>query len=214
MSKTARALVLACPLVSLALLTPPASASGDAHGEEREVIADLDPIPGSGVDGDAHAEVELNRHGVIDEFEVEAHGLLADHPHAAHIHFGEQARHECPTLEDDANGDDRLNTTEGAPAYGPVVLSLTTKGDTSPASVLAIDRYDTATDGTIDYDRGGQFTTDPGVAEAIAAGEGVVVIHGVDYDGSGTYDGDVMSDLDPSLPTEATDPAMCGVLED
>ncbi|MEO7235522.1 MAG: hypothetical protein ABIW80_09115, partial [Lapillicoccus sp.] len=26
------------------------------------------------------------------------------------------------------------------------------------------------------------------------------------------YDGDVKSDLDPSLPTEATDPALCGAL--
>ena len=52
----------------------------------------------------------------------------------------------------------------------------------------------------------------PDVAEDIASGESAVVIHGVDHDGSGTYDGDVMSDLDPSLPTEATDPALCGVL--
>jgi hypothetical protein len=40
----------------------------------------------------------------------------------------------------------------------------------------------------------------------------VLVLHGVDKDGSGTYDGDVMSDLDPSLPMEATAPAACGVL--
>jgi hypothetical protein len=41
-----------------------------------------------------------------------------------------------------------------------------------------------------------------------------VVIHGVDYNKDGTYSGDAVSDLDESLPTEATDPAMCGVLED
>jgi hypothetical protein len=39
-----------------------------------------------------------------------------------------------------------------------------------------------------------------------------VVIHGVDYNGDGKYSGDTTSDLDPSLPTEATDPALCGVL--
>jgi hypothetical protein len=40
------------------------------------------------------------------------------------------------------------------------------------------------------------------------------VVHGVDYNGDGTYSGEEMSDLDPSLPTEATDPALCGVLDD
>lgn len=52
------------------------------------------------------------------------------------------------------------------------------------------------------------------VADAIVAGEGVVVVHGVDHNDSGAYDaGDRgVSDLDPSLPGEATDPAICGVL--
>ena len=53
------------------------------------------------------------------------------------------------------------------------------------------------------------------VAKAIAAGEGVVVIHGVDYNDSGAYDFDAgVSDLDSSLPAEATDLAACGVLID
>ena len=55
--------------------------------------------------------------------------------------------------------------------------------------------------------------TAEGVAEAIADGEGVGVIHGVDYNRDGTYSGEAVSDLAPSLPTEAADPAMCGVLE-
>ncbi len=37
-------------------------------------------------------------------------------------------------------------------------------------------------------------------------------MHGVDHNDNGKYDGDTKSDLDPSLPTEATDPAICGVL--
>jgi hypothetical protein len=217
MSKTTRALALVTPLVGMMLFAPPAGASGDHDSDkhDHEVEAELHPIPGNGVEGHGEAEVEFNRHGQIDEFEVEAQGLLPDLPHAAHIHYGEEARHECPTLADDTNEDGHLNTTEGAPAYGPVVFSLTTEGDTSPESFLAIDRFDTATNGTIDYEREELFELDQEIAEAIAAGEGVVVIHGVDYNGNGTYDFDAgVSDLDPSLPTEATDPALCGVLKD
>ena len=220
MSKTARTLALVTPLVGMMMFAPPVGASGghddDGHhdddGGHHEVVADLHPIPGSGVHGSGHAEVEFDQHGHISEFELRAEGLLPAHPHAAHIHFGEQARHECPTLADDTNEDGHLNTTEGAPAYGPVVVSLTTKGDTSPESVLAITRYDTASNGTIDYEREEHVPTSPEVAAAIAAGEAVVVIHGVDYNGDGVYSGETPSDLDETLPTEATDPALCGVL--
>ena len=128
-----------------------------------------------------------------------ASGLLADSPHAAHIHFGAEARHECPAAADDAKDDGTLNTTEGGPAYGAIVVSLTKTGDTSPASGLAVDRFDTAPGGRISYERG-SIKVSPGVAQAIADGKSVVVIHGVDHNDNGTYDGDTKSDLDPSLP--------------
>lgn len=219
MSKTARGLVLIAPLVGLSLFAPPAGADmGEDRPEprEREVVADLDPVPGSGLTGDGHAEVEFDQEGVIDEYEVVARGLLAGAPHAVHIHFGEDARHECATLADDTNDNGRLTTVEGAPAYGPVQLSLTTSGDTSPASLLAVDRFNTAPGGLMHYERDGVFETAKGVAEAIAEGEGVVVVHGVDYNGNGTYDfeGAGASDLNEMVPEEATAPAMCGVLED
>ena len=113
---------------------------------------------------------------------------------------------------DDTNKDAHLTTTEGGPAYGAVVVSLTTTGDTSPSSALAIDRFDTAPGGNLTYQRG-DITVAPEVAAAITTGQAVVVIHGVDYNADGKYDGTVMSDLDPKLPTEATDPALCGVLK-
>ena len=213
MSKTVRALALFAPVMGLALAASPASA-GSQDYEKGEVVAHLAPIPGSEVEGGGHAEVEFASDGQIDEFELVAHGLLADAPHAAHIHFGEEARHECPTLEDDTDDNGRLNTTEGAPAYGPVQVSLTTEGDTSAASVLAIERFDTATNGTSDYEREKRPEADAKVVEAIAAGAGAVVVHGVDYNDNGMYDFEAgVSDLDESLPTEATDPALCGVLE-
>ena len=52
------------------------------------------------------------------------------------------------------------------------------------------------------------------IAESIRDGEGVIVIHGLDYDGNGSYSfsAEGKSELDPNLPAEATDPAVCGVL--
>ncbi|HZB67426.1 MAG TPA: hypothetical protein VE503_08405, partial [Ornithinibacter sp.] len=53
------------------------------------------------------------------------------------------------------------------------------------------------------------------IADSIREGEGVLVIHGVDYNDNGVYDFDSAgaSELDPNLPAEATDPAVCGVLK-
>ena len=181
---------------------PALAASGSVH-------ANLKSIEGSEVDGSGTAMVKVEGQRIT--VTMAAMGLLADNPHAAHIHFGADARHECPTLGDDEDGNGRLNTSEGAPAYGPVVVSLTKTGDTSPDSTLAIDRFDTAKGGEISYERG-SIKVSSEVAEAIADGEAVVVIHGVDHNDNGKYDGKEKSDLDPKLPAEATDPALCGAL--
>jgi hypothetical protein len=137
---------------------------------------------------------------------ITASGLLAGAPHAQHFHIG--ASGTCPTDAADTNGDGFLSTTEGAPFYGAIGSSLTTSGDTSPDSGLAVDRF--PSDANENYQR--SFEVTPDVAAAFEAGTAVLVVHGVDKDGSGTYDGTVMSDLDPSLPMEATVPAACGSL--
>ena len=182
---------------------------GPAFAADGSVNANLKPNPGSGVTGSGTAMVKVT--GTTITVTMAAMGLLPDQPHAAHIHFGADATHECPTIAADTNKDGHLNTTEGLPSYGPIVVSLTKTGDTSPASGLAVDRFDTAPGGKIMYERG-SITVTPEVATAITAGQAVVVIHGVDYNKDGKYSGTVMSDLDPTLPTEATDPALCGAL--
>ena len=183
--------------------------AGPALAATGTVQANLSPVAGNGVDGSGTAMVEVNGRTIT--VTMAAMGLLADQPHAAHIHFGAEARHECPVISDDSDGDGHLDTTEGVPAYGPVVVSLTKSGDTSAASALAIDRFDTAKGGKISYQRG-SIQVSTAVAEGIADGKSVVVIHGVDHDHDGKYSGSKKSDLDPSLPTEATDPALCGAL--
>lgn len=171
--------------------------------------ANLDPLNNSPVEGRAQVVVD----GRNLEVSVHARRLLKGMPHAQHIHFGQQARNECPSVRDDDNSDHRLNTVEGTPAYGPVRVSLTKRGDTSPDSTLAVTRYPTAPEREIHYNR--DIKVGSKLADKIANGKAVVVIHGIDYNGNGKYDfrGAGKSELDPALPAEATDPVTCGVLK-
>jgi len=225
MMKRSTALFISTTALALmgaaAVGTGPALAHEPASGKNKDVrlSATLSELNSSGASGSATAVVKNQK---IESIQVTAHGLTPDAPHAQHIHFGDDARHECPTLfQDDANDDGFLNTVEGTPAYGPIVMSLTTTGDTTPASSLAVTRFPVSADGSFSYFRTNiEFTDVAGVgtakqiADGVREGEGVVVIHGIDYNGNGMYDfeGRGASELDPSLPAEATDPAACGVL--
>jgi hypothetical protein len=189
--------------------TANASPAAKRGGHGAHTHAQLTALNNSGIAGHARVRVKQNRLKVS----IDARGLTKGQPHAQHIHFGAQARHECPTVADDTNGDFRLTTAEGLPAYGPIAVSLTTRGDTSPASALDVTRFPTTPRGVENYNR--MTRTSLAVARAIKRGEAVVVIHGVDYNNNGKYDFDSAgkSELDPKLPAEATDPAACGVLK-
>lgn len=204
MRNVSRLAGVACGVAALA-----AFGAGPALAATGSVHANLRAVDGNGVDGSGTAMVRVN--GTSITVTMAAMGLLADQPHAAHIHYGSAARHECPTLGDDSDDNGHLNTSEGVPAYGAIVVSLTKTGDTSPGSGLAVDRFDTAKGGKISYERG-SIKVSKDVAAEILSGESAVVIHGVDYNNDGKYSGKEKSDLNPDLPTEATDPALCGIL--
>ncbi len=196
-------------LLSTVALGGTAVATGYDSGHHGHTVKGrLHNLNNSGVKGTAYANVQ----GTKVKVGFKAKHLSPNLPHAAHIHYGEQAAHECPTYKDDANHDFRVNVAEGLPKYGPIAISLTTKGDTSPESGLAVDRFSTAPKGTIKYHR--TVKTSKAVAKAIRNGEGVLVVHGIDYNNNGKYDfeGAGKSDLNPALPEEATAPAACGVL--
>ncbi len=221
-------------LAAATLGAGPALAHDDDHdsskakkgGKTVTLQAKLHSLNNSGATGYATAKVQGQ---TILSMEVHAKGLTPDAPHAQHIHYGNQALNECPTFKQDSNRDNRLNTVEGVPAYGPVVVSLNTTGDTTPASFLAVDRFPVSMDGMYSYSRtninitsvagtgypgpGGTGTAEQ-IAESIREGEGVVVIHGIDYDQSGAYSlsKEGASELPGGLPAEATDPTACGVL--
>lgn len=202
-------LVLVATAAVAGMATTTATASGS---HTRQLHAKLQPLNNSGAHGNADVIFHRNRphqaHVDIDAFRL-GKGL----PHAQHIHFGATAAHECPTYKDDDDNNFRVNVAEGLPQYGGIVKSLTTRGDTTANSALAVDRYPTTPRGTERYNRTMYFKN-TAVRNAIRRGDAVLVIHGVDYNNNGEYDmgGAGPSELDASLPAEATDPALCGVL--
>ncbi len=182
----------------VALAVPAAAAEGDG----TELSADLSELNDSGVSGTAWGMLD----GTSLHIKIEATGLLADSPHAQHIHIG--GENICPDPNMEGTGfEGAIRVTDAAGQYGGVQVSLTNEpGETGPEAALDVANFPAMAD--LDYERTFELTED--VAASIAAGDGVVVLHGVDHNDSGAYDGDQKSDLDPSLPSEATDPAACG----
>jgi hypothetical protein len=95
--------------------TAVATGSSPQHHDESHsttVHARLNTLNNSGVTGNAAVEVEG---GKTLEVYYKAKGLAPGLPHAAHIHYGAEAKHECPNVKDDTNHDFRLNVAEGLP---------------------------------------------------------------------------------------------------
>jgi len=127
-----------------------------------------------------------------------------------HIHAG--GKGECPPASAARlhNGHLAIDTNDGILYYGPPVQSLTTSGDTSLSSILVFRRYPSG--GMIRYSR--TITLPPKVAAQIRENNAVIVVHGIDYNGSGIYSGVLeRSDLNSALPATATAPALCGPLK-
>jgi hypothetical protein len=193
--------------VSLSLASVAFANGGGDRGQQKNLFkAELNPLNRSGAEG--HAMLEKNGKKV--EIKIHTRGLAPKLPHAQHIHGFKQAMSECPTMAA-AGRDNVLTTAEGLPAYGPIQVSLTTKGDTSPKSALAVDRFPVANaKGSVHYER--TISVPANVAKNL--GKKAIVQHGVDLNDNGRYDFKAAgkSELDPSLPQEATAPANCGVI--
>ena len=198
-------LVLLLAVVASLVLASVAFAQG---GDQKKFQADLNPLNRSGASGKVNLTLENTR---LTTTMVRSHGLAPELPHAQHIHGMAQAISECPTLRADDNGDGLVNTAEGLPSYGPIAVSLTTRGDTSPASALAVKRFPVANEGGAL-----QYTRTFGIPSKVARnlGDFAIVQHGIDLNHNGRYDFSAgPSELDPSLPQEATIPANCGVID-
>jgi serine/threonine protein kinase len=167
----------------------------------------LDPVPTNHVTATGTATIRLNKD--VATVTIHANGLLNAAPHAMHIHAG--GRGICPPASAARlhNGHLSISTTDGIAYYGDPVVALTTFGDTSPRSIVDFTRYPTT--GTIRYTR--TIIVSSSVAAEIRRHNAVVVIHGIDYDGSGVYDNVLgASDLGADLTGDSTAPALCGTL--
>jgi hypothetical protein len=164
-------------------------------------------VPTNRVTGSGAATVALSGDQAI--VTLHTNGLLSGSPHAMHIHAG--GRGACPpaSAAHRHNGNRSISTTDGIRFYGPPQVSLTSHGDTSSKSIVDFSRYPSV--GDISYQR--TVTVPRGVAGAIRAGNAVIVVHGIDYNGNHIYDNVLdRSDITRSLPGEATAPALCGPL--
>ena len=207
-------------LAAAALLpafTAPALATGgqtDDRSDAETYQARLDPVPhhpraDGGSDVNGHAELVL-----VDgklKVEVEAYGLSPLLPHLMHIHGELEAQNECPGPDARKGGvNDRLiETVDGLPAYGPIQVTFSTEGDTSPDAALSLDTAPVADRyGNLYYQRVLLDVPDDVLDEL---DDLHIVIHGADLDGDGMYDATPVTEL--GAPLEAELPVACGQLE-
>jgi hypothetical protein len=201
----------------LPALATPALASERDYDDRRGVAAysaRLDPVPhdryadsGSNVKGRATL-VEVD--GEL-KVQVVARGLSPKLPHLMHIHGELEAKNECPGPEFRKGGvdDGLIETADGLPAYGPIQVTFSTKGDTSPGSALALDRAPVASKGgTLTYHRVLMDVPDDVLDEL---DDLHIVIHGEDLDDDGMYDAGPITAL--GAPLEAELPVACGELD-
>lgn len=168
--------------VPLETAVPAACGGAELTRLSKKLVADLGRIAhDEDADGgsDARGTVRmslLNRRLTVS---MDVFNAAPNLPHAQHIHGfttpGDVGM--CPEADArDATDDDGLiSTLEGAPAYGGILLSLTTEGDSTPDSALAVGRFPIA-DETGHYSFERTFTVSEYMAQNIENMH--VVVHG------------------------------------
>ncbi|MEA2323173.1 MAG: hypothetical protein QOD81_3023 [Solirubrobacteraceae bacterium] len=206
---------VAAAVVAFLLLSGGSSSTKNSVGSGKAAVAPtgqrasgaLGPVPTNHVTANGNAVMRLN--GNVATITLTTDRLLDGASHALHIHAGAKGR--CPPARVASlhNGHMSIATKSGVPFYGHPLTSMTLRGDTSPKSILAFNRFPKT--GRIRYTR--KINVGPVVASYIRENNAVVVVHGIDYNHNGLYDGTLdRSDLNRSLPGESTAPALCGPL--
>jgi hypothetical protein len=200
-------------LAAVSMLTLAGVATADTT-----VTAKLHPLNGSGVGGTVRLTATDDGRLIV---VIHSHGLVPGQPHAQHIHGSlEGGGHfMCPSLKDDKNGDGILTNEEAMGEYGTIFFSLTTRGDSSAKSALAVDRMPVAdSKGRLDYRRTFSAKRVPDALLTHLSSLHVVQ-HGIDVNHNGRYDMAALGESTfaknlgaPGIPEEATDPASCGLV--
>jgi hypothetical protein len=203
---------LAVPAAAALLLAVPGTAFADETVHVR-----LSQLNHSGASGTA--TLTTMDDGDL-RVSIRSHGLVPNSPHAQHLH-GSTAGMDfhCPDPSADTDHDGYITTEEGFPQYGDIFISLTTKGDTSKASGLALDRMPKAdARGDLSYDRTIPAADLPDGTIAHLK-DLHIVEHGIDADHNGGYDLRALGESTlaesaglKGIPEEATDPALCGMI--
>ena len=203
-------LIAAVAMIALAVAATTSSA-GSRGGKVQKFQAKLKPVPhdqsqdgGSNVKGVVN--LQARKDGTL-KVRLQATRTSAKLPHAVHIHgkdSPEVAR--CPGADrrDDIVNDGLIETAEGLDDYGPVLVSFTTRGDTSEESILALDRFPVAKrNGKLTYKR----TFDIPLSIASRIEDHHIVVHGEDLDEDGKYGGRTTA---LGAPLEGELPVACG----
>jgi len=192
---------------ALTLLAMPAL--GAARSDFSAALAPVphDPAKDNGSEASGSATIEYVR-GTTYLVTVRATGLTPLFPHLAHIHGDLKAQNECPGAE--AAGDDGLiDTLDGLPAYGPIMVTFSTEGDTSAAAGFNLGTAPVADgNGNLFYQR--EIKLKGNVAANLS--DLHIVLHGEDLNNSGAYDGQI-STLGMGIPLEAELPVACGTID-
>jgi hypothetical protein len=170
----------------------------------------------NGSGAQAQATVTTNPNGSM-RVDIQGSGFTPNAPHAQHLHGAPEGGFFCPTPDADKNGDGQVATEEGVAQYGGVMVSLTTKGDATADSGLAVERMPVAdADGNLSYSRTIPASDVPeGVVENVENLH--IVQHGLDVNGNDKYDMEALGESEfakslgvEGIPEEATNPATCG----
>lgn len=212
--KAALAVPAACALMAG---TGAATAQGhDGHHEQGTYKMKLTDTMGNKSGSSSTATLWLK--GDTVKVHIKGTGFTPKSPHAQHLHgsFSSGKAFTCPTPKADKDADGQVNVEEGLPMYGDIMVSLTTSGDTSKKSGLAVERMPMAdAKGNLDYERTIKLPEGAGAKLKHLH----IVQHGLDANDNDKYDMDALGESSfakslgaKGIPEEATNPATCGMV--
>lgn len=177
--------------ISAALAAGFASSMAYAAHPDATYVAELNALNTSGGSGTAVVAIKGDTLTVV----ISATGLTPGQSHAQHIHGSDSDPSFdafCPNISFDTDGDNLVTIPEGAPAYGAVLLSLSTDGTSTGEAPVADENGNLAYSQTFTLGSDGNIAT----PELLPLENRVIVLHGQNV--MGTYN--------------ATLPAVCGQL--